>query len=192
VHQGRRSMRAPWWTSAVGGRRRSARREIAPGSCSLAPAATKGCVCATHARRAGAPVRRLGGADHSGGSRRDESPGALSGCAKRRRAPHRVGPPPRSSTRSISSAWMTVLSMCRPGRHHSATLAAAPRVSFAATSDSRDSRSCKARLKPDCRAGLGTQRGSRRTMPKAQLFHATSAGARTRCAARLPPCRRTQ
>jgi hypothetical protein len=97
------SMRAPWWTSAVGGRRRSARREIAPGSCSLAPAATKGCVCATHARRAGALVMRFSSADHNGGSRRDESPGALSGCAKHRRAPHRVGPPPRSSTRSITA-----------------------------------------------------------------------------------------
>jgi hypothetical protein len=97
------SMRAPWWTSEVGGRRRSARREIAPGSCSLAPAATKGCVCATHARRAGALVMRFSSADHNGGSRRDESPGALSGCAKHRRAPHRVGPPPRSSTRSITA-----------------------------------------------------------------------------------------
>ena len=73
--------------------------------------------------------------------------------------------------------------------------ASAPRVSFAATSDSRDSRSGKARPQRDCRAGLGTQRGSQNTMRRAQLFHATppqrasvrvgdpgSAGARTRCA----------
>ena len=58
----------------------------------------------------------------------------------------------------------------------------AVRVSFAATSDSRDTRSGKARPERDCRVGLGTLRGSQKTMRRAQLFHATSAGARTRCA----------
>jgi hypothetical protein len=72
------------------------RRETACASCPSAPAPTKGCVCATCARRAGAPAGRLGHADHMGGSRRDESARAVSGCATSRRAPHRVGPRPRS------------------------------------------------------------------------------------------------
>jgi hypothetical protein len=142
-------------------------------------------VCATCARRAGAPGVRLGTADHNGGSRRDESPGALSSCAKRRRAPHRVGPRPRSPARRLTRTTY--------GRR----VRAARLVR--ATSDSRDSRSGNARAprrrsarpeqgrraQRDCRAGLGTQRGSQRTMRRAQLFHATSAGARTRCAARM-------
>jgi hypothetical protein len=83
---------APVRACEAGWRRRYARREIAPASCSVAPAATSGCVCATCARRAGAPVVRFDVADHNGGSRRDESAGALSGCAEQRRAPHRVPP----------------------------------------------------------------------------------------------------
>jgi hypothetical protein len=37
---------------------------------------------------------------------------------------------------------------------------------------------CKARPQRDGRAGLGTQRGSQTALRRAQLFHATSAGAR--------------
>jgi hypothetical protein len=137
---------APVRACEAGWRRRYARREIAPASCSVAPAPTRGCVCATCARRAGAPDVRFDVADHNGGSRRDESAGALSGCAEQRRAPHRVAPrphPPAPARRcdnvpAVRSPWMWV---------------PAPRVSFAATSDSRDSRSDKARLQPDCRVG---------------------------------------
>jgi len=60
-----------------------------------------GCACATHARRAGAPDGPLGDADHKVGSRREESPRALSGYALRRCAPHRVGRRGRSLARQF-------------------------------------------------------------------------------------------
>ena len=49
-----------------------------------------GCVCATCATRTDAPVVFRRYADHRVGSRRDESPGAVSGCAVQRHAPHRA------------------------------------------------------------------------------------------------------
>ena len=71
----------------------------------------------------------------------------------------------------------------------------AVRVSFAATSDSRDTRSCKARPQRDCRVGLRGPTRVAEDNAEGALFHATppqrasvrvgdpgSAGARTRCA----------
>src|SRR5258706_3549367 len=68
-------------------------------------------------------------------------------------------------------------------------------VSFAATSDSRDTRSCKARPQCDCRVGLRDPTRVAEDNAEGALFHATppqrasvrvgdpgSAGARTRCA----------
>jgi hypothetical protein len=122
-------------------------------------------------------------ADHSDGTRRAKagSPGALSGCAVWRRAPHRAGrrvsPPcrgqPGAHLNNTAFWLLPCLRQPTPPAAH---------TSFAATSDSRDTRSCKARPERDCRVGLGTQRGSQKTRRRAQIFHATSAGARTRCA----------
>jgi hypothetical protein len=50
-----------------------------------------GCVWTTYARRTDGPVVSSFYADHRVGSRREESLGALSGFALRRRAPHRAG-----------------------------------------------------------------------------------------------------
>jgi hypothetical protein len=101
-------------------------------------------------------------ADHTARSRREESPRALSGCALRRRAPHRVGRRPRSPAAR--------------GRRRRASRSPRPR-----TRVTRDR--SKARPQRDGRAGLGTeapqragvrvggpaQRGSRTTLRRARF-----------------------
>ena len=103
-----------------GGRARSAAAAPHTGKPLAAPALplprpTRRCVCATCARRAGAPGVRLDNADHSHGSRRDQSPRAVSGCATCRCAPHRVDPRPRSpTTSSLTEVVLTDVSRIPP------------------------------------------------------------------------------
>jgi hypothetical protein len=60
----------------------------------------------------------------------------------------------------------------------------AARVSFAATSDSRDTRRCKARPQRDCRAGLGTEAPQRASV---RAGDPPSAGRRIQCEGRAFP-----
>ena len=87
-------------------------------------------------------------ADHTARSRRAESPRALSGCALRRRAPHRVGRRPRSPA--------TQRRLRRAAR--------SPRPRTRVTRESG-----KARPQRDGRVGLGTQRGSQTTLRRARF-----------------------
>ena len=129
-------------------------------------------------------------ADHRVGSRREESLGAVSGCAVRRRAPQRAGrrvSPPCCGRRvpdlTTDGRWpynppQVLLPM--PSAHGQPRPPAA-RVSFAATSDSRDTRRAKARPQRDCRVRLRDPTRVAEDNAEGALFHATSAGARTRC-----------
>jgi hypothetical protein len=163
--------------SGIAVRRRYAHRETARGSCSVGSAPPKGCVCATDARRAGAPGVPLDDADHRHRRRRDESPRPVSGCAARRCAPHRVGRRRRS------------LETWRKGAGESATVSHQRRVSRSPRPRTGVTPEAVKRARSVTAAQVTDLRGSQKTMRRAQLFHDTSAGARTRYSVLVLRCR---
>ena len=121
--------------------------------------------------------RAKGGAPSAAAALGCQSLGALSGGAVRRRAPQRacrrVSSPCSQRRRRTDNGLdgSPPVSMYRRRRRipHGHTRPPAARVSFAATSDSRDTRRGKARPQRDCRVGLRDQRGSQKTMRRARF-----------------------
>ena len=137
-----------------------------------------GCVWTTHARRTDAPDMPFGNADHTDRTRREESARALSGFAVPRHAPHRACPQPTRPAMYCARRAGLAASQLRL-RQRRASRSQRPRTGV--------TREAVKRARSVTAAQVTDLRGSRKTLRRAQLFHAMSAGARTRCTSLTGP-----